>query len=1361
MVKIIFSGTYDGFSTWYDSDRNYSRRGTNDPVAKHLFDRGQYLYKGDSRLYRKGYSIQPVCSEDAVGILFHKIMLLSDAFGRGQGFMTASMFLPKDEWLDGCVIRKALDELVGHYEMLIDKGQAVVEIDWSFVDRKAEELRRIVDEQGKKEWHMLPSKSDKGPALLRGLEPDDVNIYFTYPNPLFGIFPRYEQVFLTEELLGAETSGYEVILKEDVDPTNPTISILRPLDYNVLEWKGETMKKKALEAELAANGGQIRWGKVSKRGCREGDVWLTNEDVKNLDDRYEIRLSSPMLNMMEATVTLQLMEKDKVLDEGKTSGFTFEWSSVTSKPPKQEGMTFRFEGEQCENKEWTLKVGGKPEYKVSEETIMVSDRISPVITVILERKKVIGITVSTPEAYKGMVNVEYKVYEDEKDSQIAKIREKFEKFKDELQVVVRDEGGDKVLIEVKERPKPIVWTIQAVNEDAVNSDVKTTKYEGDDEIELNKKVNQFIEDLKKELWEVKQKDGKKDILYKSDKKQVILKVVRMPEPPIVAPPLDPTSETVQSDTVTTPIHPSNGTPTASTTITIPDNKPVEETPKEEFKTFYIRLDNASKDFPLFNNGTNVVEADGAGADSVVYDSRRHCLIWKGCSSECPNPSKLRLKEYGKYRYEFDNSSELQWSETQKGIRFKVKQNTKEKAQTYYIPLAGDGLPNFPLFMNYVTPEEALIVIGELLKKAKRLGEKDNNRTKALRVVEELGVVENQDNGEVSFDGDVNFQLAKDDAETITDENLRKLANKAIDKRKKSFVVEGDDSVRYDKKLYCLTWKGLLSQRPEPNKLKFKEYTRHGYEFANDTEHPLQWEDTPDTPDGHRYKVNKIIEKKDIYWLIEWIRKHWWKFAIGVVGVGAVAGIVYVAVNWSSIKGNLPSLTNPISILPSCGREKQPDPHTVAVFGDVLINEKNALVKNYSGNTSYVGDDAFEKIEAIYNQCRNAINNNQNRLKNADTIGFHDLEILYKKQGEYQTCESNYKKFCQTLLNKDDWNDCDSVQWFKLQNDQDWLGTHDNQSCGVSARQVSTEWKEHAMLATIQKIEERFSERPKPQEEGEETVQNTEDDADIKETALAENNKRWKEYKTKTPCVYNCDFYYLKKMKSFISEVEESKRDVVLKALIESGNIVEAVKEMDAMYIPAYATFFSSDSNFAYFYDKLDTDTQELYKKHLGTTSSSPTSGASSTSGTSSSSSRTSSTSRATTPSIVTPSQNGQNEQGQGNVGTGSGTDGNTKAGTETQPQKEKIEVKNIEDLWGACNKLEHVMSYDDYIKFRCSTDFLRLNLISKINSIKNVINDNNKNSYVGLYNRVNRENIIVVKKFDKLIEELQSLNNTK
>jgi len=100
MIKIIISGTSDGFYPRYASDGILD-----DEVSQRLLDRRRFLSRDADRLNKEGYSFQPL---EGVGILFHKLLLLYDAFGR-DGFMMVSLFLPKDEMLDGKEIKDVLD----------------------------------------------------------------------------------------------------------------------------------------------------------------------------------------------------------------------------------------------------------------------------------------------------------------------------------------------------------------------------------------------------------------------------------------------------------------------------------------------------------------------------------------------------------------------------------------------------------------------------------------------------------------------------------------------------------------------------------------------------------------------------------------------------------------------------------------------------------------------------------------------------------------------------------------------------------------------------------------------------------------------------------------------------------------------------------------------------------------------------------------------------------------------------------------------------------------------------------------------------------------------------------------------------
>ena len=765
-------------------------------------------------------------------------------------------------------------------------------------------------------------------------------------------------------------------------------------------------------------------------------------------------------------------------------------------------------------------------------------------------------------------------------------------LEDELQVDVFDMGNGMVQVEVKERPRPTVWKILAVTEESVNSDVDETEYNGNDPIKLNEEVIRFKEKLKQQHWKVRLKEnGEEDIHYKSEKMQVILKVVRI------------------------------------------ECKPEEEKPKEKPRIFYILLDHASKDFPLFKNKnkTNVVEDDSAGGDSVEYDGRLHCLTWKGLSSERPDPSKLRLKEYGKYRYEFDNSSELQWSETPSGTRFKVNKHTKEEPKTFYIPLDipfdRDGLPKYPLFKNYVTPEEAQQAISRLKEMAEGLKENDVARQYAKGVVDCLSGV----------GGEVSIQTAEENANGIPGDipSKKKLlicAKEAIDKKKKSFVVEGDDSVRYDSDNHCLTWQGLPSERPDPTKLKLKKYEKHHYEF----EEPPHWQETSDG--NQRYKVNKITNKKDIYWLLEWLRTH--LLIVGIIAFVVGLIILYVSVDWGKIKESVPK-ENPIkhiSILPSCSREKSPD--------QPQQNGEEGMIQQ--------------------------IETDENTEKSSQGFG-----------EESQNAE-------------------------EVQGDQN---TEDNDSI-------------------------------------------------IIEVALNEDTKNWNTYTDKRECVYNIDFYYLNKMKTYITDVvDNSKIEVVSSALIKSGHIVEAVKKMDSLYsvnIRNIDSYFSINSAFAFFYKYLDEQTRMMYTKH------SSSSGTSSTSRASSSSSGTSSTPGASSHSTVTPDQSGQNEQENKSKDMGSGTEGSFNVGTNMNEHEEKIIVTNIDELWQACKSLEVVMDYKNRINF--SNENTKETLIKTIDDLRNAIksldetNSLDDTSYQTYYDAISN-NKITKEKFNQLINKITDSNN--
>lgn len=301
MIKIIISGTSDGFYPRYATDGILD-----DAVSQNLLDRRRLLSRGDDRLYKEGYSFQPLSGVQA-GILYHKLILLYDGFGR-DGFMMASLFLPDGELLEGNDIKDALDSIIRDYKSKTINGMANVELDWTFVKNIADELNAKVQ---LKPWKKHPIGSDSSrTALITGVG-DRVGDYFKYPNPLDSDCSAYGQVFLTESLLDPKMvsedvmQGYKVLTAEEVD--------IDDVEY-IIEYENEqagamlipgrsVIKKKELD-----KAGSVCLGKYTMAGYRDADVYIHDTD-KNSPDGITIVVKLPRLMQKNAKVEFNVMDE--------------------------------------------------------------------------------------------------------------------------------------------------------------------------------------------------------------------------------------------------------------------------------------------------------------------------------------------------------------------------------------------------------------------------------------------------------------------------------------------------------------------------------------------------------------------------------------------------------------------------------------------------------------------------------------------------------------------------------------------------------------------------------------------------------------------------------------------------------------------------------------------------------------------------------------------------------------------------------------------------------------------------------------------------------------------------------------------
>ena len=294
MIKIIISGTSDGFYPRYASDGILE-----DGVTQQILDRRRFLSRGEDRLYKEGYSFQQLAGEYA-GILYHKLILLYDGFGR-DGFMMASIFMPEGDKLEGTDIKDALDTLIRDYKSRTTNGMANVELDWTFVKNKADELNAKVQPMM---WRKHPANTDSSrTALIRGVG-ERVADYFQYPNPLNSGCAGYGQVFLTENLMDPAMvsedgeQGYKVLTTDDVDIDNIEYAIVYENEQPgaSLSSRRSTISKKELEKFDT-----ISFGKYTAPGYRDATVTISGAE-KISRDGMTITVKLPTLVQKSAKV---------------------------------------------------------------------------------------------------------------------------------------------------------------------------------------------------------------------------------------------------------------------------------------------------------------------------------------------------------------------------------------------------------------------------------------------------------------------------------------------------------------------------------------------------------------------------------------------------------------------------------------------------------------------------------------------------------------------------------------------------------------------------------------------------------------------------------------------------------------------------------------------------------------------------------------------------------------------------------------------------------------------------------------------------------------------------------------------------
>lgn len=457
MVKIIISGTYDGFYPRYATDGILD-----DDICKKLLDRRMYFSKAGDSLFKEGYSFQ--CIKDA-GIFYHKIILLFDALGR-DGFMMASLFLPIGEKLDGKEIKDALDSIIRDYKNRTSNGIATIDLDWSFVKRKADELVQKVKTA---KWEKRPVNNSSATALISGVD-NRVADYFDYPNPLHRLLSGYEQIFLTESLLDPSMisengeQGYKVLKKEIVDIDNPEYTIV----YNRELLQGENLscvKKLIKKDELESHHGDIPLGTLSRTGYRSAIVSITNKVSK---DGSTIIVSLPDLRQKEASVELKIIDHSdrKIIPSYNCN---IEWSNEVFGKPKVDSSTgkYIFYGEGCD-KEWHLSIKNDA-YQDYEEVVYVSDGNVKSKEIQLIPKPKWNVFIQRPDG--TMRPFSQGILADDLDYQINTAENYLKDQGLDVDPIIRDEESRIVTVVSKRKPIPDI----IINDTVISSQKNQTK----------------------------------------------------------------------------------------------------------------------------------------------------------------------------------------------------------------------------------------------------------------------------------------------------------------------------------------------------------------------------------------------------------------------------------------------------------------------------------------------------------------------------------------------------------------------------------------------------------------------------------------------------------------------------------------------------------------------------------------------------------------------------------------------------------------------------------------------------------------------------------------------------------------------
>lgn len=457
MIKIIVSGTSDGFYPRYASDGVL-----NDEVSKQLLDRRRFLSRKGDRLYKTGYSFQILDN----GILFHNIMLLFDGFGR-DGFIMASLFLPEGELLSGSDIKEALDSVVAEYKVHTINGVSNFEIDWSFVERKANEINTKVHQMG---WKKHPVKGDNlRMALIKGAD-ERVAEYFQYPNPLHIGCAGYGLVFLTESLLdpamdaNSGPQGYNVLSQEQVDIDNPVYDIIynNPQGYSTQSLKTTVSRKELAESD-------INCGVLNQKGFRTQPVFISKGTMSK--DGVTIEVNLPDLIMKKSSVLISVKDANSG-NEIPIDGCIINWRKEGSYGSASERVhmdkLFEFQREDCDTV-WQVTVSYN-NYRIQQQNVTIADGQSIETEIMLEPIPMWQIVIQYPQGESSLIPVRENFVE-------SKVREEEENLEKNKLEVIKEEDKTNRIVTLKckkkeETPKTVFIKPDSDNTELVNKNRK-------------------------------------------------------------------------------------------------------------------------------------------------------------------------------------------------------------------------------------------------------------------------------------------------------------------------------------------------------------------------------------------------------------------------------------------------------------------------------------------------------------------------------------------------------------------------------------------------------------------------------------------------------------------------------------------------------------------------------------------------------------------------------------------------------------------------------------------------------------------------------------------------------------------------